>query len=514
MKILLLSDTDPNELDLSVLKKCEALQILGAFSFRNSADAAPGSFPVRVEVEQNNSLEVFSNQAPKNFLVRKDFNLLRFSEKSSEFQNWQAIPVDGPNAKAISSETSRRAHLVQIARCTPNREPPSDLAVRCYLNPLVAIANVWVEPNRNDVSIVQHCCNVNTTWVDLIDHPEDKLRDVLLESLARRLLWLESKNEVRSRSFVERLIFGKKQGEDHHRAFVGLDAFWGAFWRSSSDEAQPRWTPGGQLTTIATRIAKFWCDCLGVEFSEEPCPQWSIYAAEKYRGHRNLVSDWRSDAEWNSTDNSLRSLSQFMQDHSERSRAGEYLRRFLLRHGQLNANELPLPIRAWNTYSTPSGGYRRLKYADFVEDSLRSLLFSSPVVLELPQLSTELDSMNLLRARREKRDDRFSDRFGNRALDLTYSRSQGASAFLERLITGLSQTDRPSRNKPLSYASEWWKGWEDSLYFSASESPVYFKAPGEGPFYLGVSKFGDKVGLPASELDESTDEHHWVKEIF
>ena len=518
LKVLLLSNAEPNALQVSTLKRCQAVQLVGAFSFRNVSDETPGSFAVAVTVNGTSVVNVFTDEHLENFFLRSTkFNLLRFRESQALFKNWLSIPRTGPNANSIDAETARRARLVQISNA-PQVSPRGQTKQNGYLNPLVAVMDIWAASNVEDIAVVGHCCNNDSTntWVDPIDGPEDKLRDILLENLARRLIWLESKNEGRCRSTVERLIFGKKKGEDHHRAFVGLDNLKGTFWKdkTSRKDSGFRWTPAGSLGQSAKIIAQFWCDRLGVIFSEGPGPQWNIYSSEPYRGHRNLASDWRPEQEWNFNDAGLRKLNEFMRNHSERSRSGERLRRFLLRCWHLTPDELPLPIRAWSTYSTPSSANRRLMYHAFVEAAFRSLLFTSRVILKLPHLNTKLDSMVLFRDRRGKRKDRFSERFDNRAFDLTYSRAHGASALFGKLITGLSQIERPSRNKALSYASEWWKGWEDSLYFTAAESSLYFNAPGEGPFYLGVSKFGDTIGLSANELDESEDSHDWVKEIF
>lgn len=494
-------------------------------------DHGAGSFPA-VAIVENEEIVAIKAAALQNahFFPRPGkWNVVRFDRGSGIDQlcpigeGWSAnSSIDRPSAQRAKVRRVNNGHLFQGSDSFSPLDLPQS-SYRVWVNPVVAVVNPLESPTEADTRILDYCLSNCDTWLDVVGTSQDELRDRVFEELTQQLLKRESQCESRARSVVECMIWGPQRQSDEHRAFLGLDSLLGRFWIPSFGRPEQgpkliRWSALRRKSTVSSRFAAHWCKTLqvGLEADDES-RIWSVHREVPYAGYGNFEMDWTTIPPTDGSSAEISKLVELLHGHSELSTAGRFLTDRLTALGGASVTNLPPEVLAWQTYLRPRADLQRLNYGEFIEGVLRSFFIRSEVRILYPSFQTRLDKFVATRSRLKVRASAFQARFSGRAIDLARTRVYGRSATLHRLLQPrrLNLFWRPPDEYEIviDFSGEWWKTWEDAIFNAPARTMIYFNAPEEGPFYLGVSRWGDILGQAPCQQAVG-DQPNWPSEIY
>ena len=480
----------------------------------------PQSFDALVTISDDR-VRAYADYAHRNSFRRpvEQFNLIQFSEQSQAAEavsDWPELSFMGG---MLSSSTLRNARLFKL-------QGPIDTATAnvsgevVWVNPLVMVLDRQVTAAAPDTELLKFLClEAAELTIEPVSAPNQALRDLLFDELTSRLRKQESCSQTRPRSLVERLIWGPEAGRYRHRAFIGLDSFQGRFKvaKFGTGAHVISWQPPSRASDLVRLIAKHWCQALGVTYSTD----WTSLEILSQAPH-GISSESDGDdceAEIFAGDSwRLKNLQRVLQNYSQRSVAGKFLSELLAlpEVGTWQESKFPDAVRSWQNFNEPRGDRRRFKYDEFVERTLASMILQSVAVIDFPEHGTTVDGLQSIASRLNVRRAHFQQTFGGRGIDLVRSRVPGRTAFLSRLLQALETADGTTGGRPvthLRYSSEWWIPWEAALYHKPAHTRIVFGAPEEGPFYLDISNFGDKLDPAPANIDED-DMPRWPKAML
>lgn len=471
-------------------------QLIGAFA---DGGSLPQTFAARVSrsgqgFQIDADFEAFGNSFRQ---PRGKFNLAAIPGDmlvaDAEFAD---LPVDGGS---LSARTMRNAGLLLLQ--SDVQSSISKEATNAWVNPLVAVVDLDAEVDKYLLDFLTG--EKSELRVEPCSDPENALGDLILDALTDRLRTSERQCPSRARSLAERLIWGTEHNVYRHRDFIGLDGCRGRFTITQFGGGQPQidWSCSAGQSPAALEVARHW---------QRQLQLGSVKHAFDLNVHRpqpapEFASDSRLQFVAASTQDmpSPLDLVTAIRNALENDSVGSFLSEQLGRPQV----ELPPLAAAWRNYSQ-----NKWAMLSFVEELLALVFIHSEIVVSWPEYRSHIG--DLTAPRDLIRQAHYNDRFQGRWVDLLRSRIPGWTGMLRQLLENLGSFSRQEHAVVrLPFAGEWWTPWMSSVFQAAATAHLVFPLPGEGPFYLGESLLGDRLGAHPSVPDHS-DTPDWQKTIY
>jgi hypothetical protein len=424
-------------------------------------------------------------------LPRGKFNLVAMPHDlqvaDTEFSSLQ---LEG---EILQSKTLRNINLLPLRSAIQGIAP--ETVTNVWVNPLVAVVDLDTEIDHDLLGFLMG--EQSALRVEPISNPEESLRDLILDELTNRLRTAERESPRRARSLVERLIWGSQRGSYRHRDFAGLDRWRGRFSITGYGSGLPRidWSCSARLSPAAVKMTKHWRQQLLLEAAAHSL---------ELRIHRpETAPEFAGEAQQLPSSYDPGEAFQVALAHNP---VGSFLREQLHR---CPPAECPPLVASWRNFSQ-----HKWTMHDFVENLLQQVFIRSEIVVAWPGYRSRVGDNPS--PRDSVRQAHYAARFQGGWVDLIRSRVPGRTGALRNLLQNLAPTSYSRAEQAvwkLPYPGEWWTAWLEAVFQAAVSVHLVFPLPGEGPFYLGESQLGDRLGEEPDTVEHS-DTPNWPKVIF